>query len=145
MNTERGGEDISLVEEEEFISRPSSEYLNEKYYSVGEFDASTCSGYKFYDIYYKEEEIITEGSIVWLNTNKNIGKEGSLKPLSVIFQRMPNIWNLYGLVFWWWSWRQVTKKKYVFDLASRVNTFVWKCIEAMITSDDSGKKEISLY
>ena len=73
MNDERGGEDISLVEEEEFISRPSSEYLNEKYYSVGEFDLSTCSGDRFYDIFDKEEEIIIEGSIVWLNANKPFG------------------------------------------------------------------------
>ena len=39
---------------------------------VGEFDASTCSGDRFYGIFYKGEEIITEGSIVWVNTNKNI-------------------------------------------------------------------------
>ena len=28
---------------------------------VGEFDASTCSGDRFCDIFDKEEEIITEG------------------------------------------------------------------------------------
>ena len=29
-----------------------------------EFDESTCSGDRYYDIFDKEEEIITEGSIV---------------------------------------------------------------------------------
>ena len=37
-----------------------------------EFDESTCSGHRYYDIFDKEEEIITEGSIVWLNNNKTI-------------------------------------------------------------------------
>ena len=36
------------------------------------FYASTCSGDRFYDIFYKEEKIITEGSIVWVKTNKTI-------------------------------------------------------------------------
>ena len=57
---------------------------------LDEFDASTCSGDRFYDIFYKEEEIITEDSIVWVNNKRSFGK-GSLKSLSVIFQRMPNI------------------------------------------------------
>ena len=39
---------------------------------LDEFDASTCSGDRYYDIFDKEEEIITGGSIVWLNTNKNL-------------------------------------------------------------------------
>ena len=47
---ERGGKDIDL----------------------DEFDASTCSGDRFYDIFHKQEEIITEGSIIWVNTNKII-------------------------------------------------------------------------
>ena len=72
MNNERGDNYVALVEEAEISSRPSSEYLNEKGDSVGEFDASTCSGDKFYDIFDKEGEIINEGSIVWVNTNKNI-------------------------------------------------------------------------
>ena len=46
---------------------------------------------EFYDIYDNEEENITEDSIVWVNTNKPFGKEGSLKSLSVKCQRMPNI------------------------------------------------------
>ena len=33
---------------------------------------STCSGDRFYDIFDKEEEIITECSIFWVNTNKTI-------------------------------------------------------------------------
>ena len=39
---------------------------------LDEFDASTCSGDKYYDIFDKEEEIIIEGSIVWVNTIKTI-------------------------------------------------------------------------
>ena len=39
---------------------------------LDEFDASTCSGDSFYDIFDKEEKIITEALIVWVNTNKNI-------------------------------------------------------------------------
>ena len=53
MNYERGGEDVALVEESKFSSRPSSESLNEKYDSVGEFDFPTCSGDRFYDIFDK--------------------------------------------------------------------------------------------
>ena len=59
-NDERVGEDVALVEETEFSSRISSDYLNKKYDSVGEFDLSTCSGDRFNDIFDKEEEIITE-------------------------------------------------------------------------------------
>ena len=73
MNNERGGKGVALVEEGENSSGPSSEYLNEKYNSVDEFYASTCSGDRFYDIFDKEEEIIIEGSIVWLNANKPFG------------------------------------------------------------------------
>ena len=54
------------------LVKKSSEYLDEKYDSVGEFDAPTCSGDRFYDIFDKEEEIFTEVSIVWVNTNKTI-------------------------------------------------------------------------
>ena len=43
-----------------------------KYVDLYEFDASTCSGDRYYDISDKEEEIITESSIVWLNNNKTI-------------------------------------------------------------------------
>ena len=68
-NNEKGGKDIDL----------------------DEFDASTCSDDTYYDIYDNEEELITEDSIVWVNTNKPFGKEGSLKSLSVMCQRMPNI------------------------------------------------------
>ena len=91
VNDERGGDYVALFEETEFSSRTSSEYLNEKYYSVGEFYFSTCSGDRFYDIFDKEEEIITEGSIFWVNTNKTIWEGKVIKNLLVIFQRMPNI------------------------------------------------------
>ena len=50
MIDERGGKDVDL----------------------DEFYASTCLGDSFYGIFDKEEEIITEGSIVWVNINKNI-------------------------------------------------------------------------
>ena len=39
---------------------------------LDEIDESTCSGDTYYDIYDNEEGIITEDSIVWVNTNKNI-------------------------------------------------------------------------
>ena len=39
---------------------------------LDEFDASTCSGDRFYAIFDKEEEIIIEGSIVLVNTNRTI-------------------------------------------------------------------------
>ena len=35
-----------------------------KYVDLYEFDASACSDDNFYDVFDKEEEIITEGSIV---------------------------------------------------------------------------------
>ena len=47
---ERGGKDVDL----------------------DEFDESTCSGDRYYDIFDKEEYIITEGSMVWVNTNKTV-------------------------------------------------------------------------
>ena len=46
---------------------------------LDEFDASTCSGDSFYDIFDKEEEIISEGSIVWVNINKTIWEGGAIK------------------------------------------------------------------
>ena len=57
-------------------SKPSTDYVNENDDLVGEFEASTCSGDNFYDIFENEEEIITEDSIVWVNNNKKIGKVG---------------------------------------------------------------------
>ena len=69
MNAKKGCKDVDLVEELEMSSRPSSEYVNEKYDLVGEFDASTCSGDNFYDIFENEEEIIAWDSIVWFYTN----------------------------------------------------------------------------
>ena len=40
-----------------------------KDFDLDEFDESICSGERYYDIFVKEEEIITEGSIVWLDIN----------------------------------------------------------------------------
>ena len=37
-----------------------------------ELDESTCSDDTYYDIYDNQEEIITEDSIFWVNTNKTI-------------------------------------------------------------------------
>ena len=93
LNDARGGKYVALVEEAEMSSIPISESVNEKDDTVGEFDASTCSGDNVYDIFENKEEIITEDSIVWFNTNKKISKVGSLKSLSVIFQRIPMISN----------------------------------------------------
>ena len=39
---------------------------------LDKFDESIFSGDRYYDIFDKEEEIITEGSIVWVNTNRTI-------------------------------------------------------------------------
>ena len=39
---------------------------------LDEFDKSTCSGDRYYDIFDKEEEIITDASIFCVNTNRNI-------------------------------------------------------------------------
>ena len=58
---ERGGKDVDLFE----------------------FDAYTCSGDRFYDIFDKQEEIITEGLIVWVNTYKTIWEVRVIKIPSV--------------------------------------------------------------
>ena len=79
MDSYKRGNYFALVEEENISSRPSSESLNEKDDSVGEFNASTFSGDRLYDIFDKEEEIITEGSIVWVNTNTIIWGGGVIK------------------------------------------------------------------
>ena len=52
--------------------RLSQESFYEKDDSVGGFDAFTCSGDLFYDVFDNEEEIITQDSIVWVHTNKTI-------------------------------------------------------------------------
>ena len=83
MNNEICGEDYYLVKEPEFISRLISSSLNEKYDYVGEFDASTYSGDSFYDIFDKEEEIITEVSIVWVNTYRTVWEGRVIKILFI--------------------------------------------------------------
>ena len=40
---------------------------------------------------------------------------------------------------------KLIKNKWVLDLASRAETFVWEYIESRIMSDDQGKKYISQY
>ena len=54
---------------------------------VSEFDASTCSGENIYEIFEKEDEMITENSIVWVNTNekKFIGRVTNI-PCSELLQ-----------------------------------------------------------
>ena len=54
-------------------SRPNSETVNYNDDSVCEFDVSTSSGDKFYDIFENEEEIISKDSIVWVKNNKCFG------------------------------------------------------------------------
>ena len=53
MKDKRYGNAVALIEIAETSSRPSSESLNEKYDLAREFDASTCSGDRFYDIFDK--------------------------------------------------------------------------------------------
>ena len=57
VNNEKGGKDVDLYE----------------------FDESTCSGDTYYDIFDKVEEIITEDSIVWVDSNKTIWEGRVLK------------------------------------------------------------------
>ena len=60
-------------------SRTSSESVYEKDDPVGEFDESTCSEENIYDVFENEEEIISEDSIVWFNTNKTNWKGRFIK------------------------------------------------------------------
>ena len=43
---------------------------------VSGFDAPTCSEDNVYDIFENKDEIITEDLNVWVNTNKNLKREG---------------------------------------------------------------------
>ena len=72
---------------------PSTVSVNGNDDLVSEFYASTCSGDNVYDIFENEDEIITENSIVWVNTNKTIWEGSVNKYLSVIFQMIPTIKN----------------------------------------------------
>ena len=74
MNDKIGDDDIASVEETEMS--PSTVSVNGNDDLVSEFYASTCSGDNVYDIFENEDEIITENSIVWVNTNKCFGREG---------------------------------------------------------------------
>ena len=111
MNGERGGKGIDLFKEAEMSSIPSSEFINEKDDLVGEFDASTCSGDHFYDIFESDEEIITEESIVWVNTNKTIWVGRVIKILFVYFledsKHLKLIWiNKKGKIGFYWNFFQ---------------------------------------
>ena len=61
--------------------RSNTVSVNEYDDSVCGFDASTCSSKCFYDIFENEDKFITEDSFFWVNSNKKIGKEGSLNSL----------------------------------------------------------------
>ena len=49
--------------------RSSTDSVNDNDYLVSGFDSSTCSGDNVYDIFENEDEIISEDSNVWVNTN----------------------------------------------------------------------------
>ena len=72
MSTSIGGDDVASVEEAKM--RRSAGSVNGNEDLVNGFDASTCSVDNVYDIFENEEEIITEDSIVWGNTDKPIWK-----------------------------------------------------------------------
>ena len=71
-NDNIGDGDVYSVEEVEM--RSSTDSVNGNKYLVSGFDASTCPGDNVYDIFDNEDEIITGDSIVWVKTNKKIGK-----------------------------------------------------------------------
>ena len=63
-----------------------------------EFDASTCSGKNGYDIFENEDEIITNDSIVWVNTNRKIWE---VRITKITYSDLPqdsNIKNWCGLI-----------------------------------------------
>ena len=68
MNYKIGDDDFDLVKEEKM--RSSTGLVNGNDDLVSQFDASTCSGDNVYDFFENEDAIITEDSIVWVNTNK---------------------------------------------------------------------------
>ena len=71
-------------------SRQSSESVNEKDDLVGEFDASTCSGGNFYDIFRMRKKSLLNIQLLGSTLIKN-GEVGSLESLSMLLQRIPNI------------------------------------------------------
>ena len=55
MNDERGGKDVTSVEESEIRSITSIDSVNDNDDPVSGFDASTCSGEIFYNIFDNKE------------------------------------------------------------------------------------------
>ena len=55
MNDERGGKDVTSVEESEMRSSTSTDYVNDNDDLVSWSDASTCSGDNVYDIFENED------------------------------------------------------------------------------------------
>ena len=86
-------------------SRPSSESVNDHDDSINEFDASTCSGDNFYNIFSNEEEIIPEDPIVWINNNKTIWE---VRVIKIPFSGLPEDSNYLKL-----KWNNTKKKNRV--------------------------------
>ena len=85
MNAEIGGDDVDSAEESETSQSKESVNVNDD--SIREFDAPTCSGENVYDIFENQDEIITEDSIIWVNTNKTIWEGKVIKiPYSDLLQ-----------------------------------------------------------
>ena len=78
--------------------RSSTNFVNENDDLVSGFDAFTCAGENVYDIFVNEGRIITDNSIVCLNTNKKIGNRGSLKFFTITFQIFQIISNIFGII-----------------------------------------------
>ena len=70
-------------------------YLNDL---VSRFDASTCSGDNFMIFLRMSKKSLLKVQLFGWTLIKPFGKEVPLKFLSLICQRMPNIWNWYGLI-----------------------------------------------
>ena len=70
----------------------TADFVNDNYaILVSKFDESTTLGDSVYDIFEKNDDIITEYSIVWVNTYEKNRRDGSLKFFFVTFHRIPII------------------------------------------------------
>ena len=71
----RGGKERETIDSEKTTMDEGKGVNNKKVgkdFDLDELDESTCYDDKYYDIFDNEDEIITEDSIVWVNTNKTI-------------------------------------------------------------------------
>ena len=55
-----------MISSEDYVTNNDDDLVSEQ----NKFDESTCSVDSVCDIFDNDEEIITENSIVWVNTNK---------------------------------------------------------------------------